>query len=101
MAIPVPSHGANERLGQFLDTSRIPSAAFPARLDVAIKSVRPVAAVRIVGARIAVRCAVGAAHAGAVFKVKQVFLSCVFHASKHGVEHEQCGQQKLRNGSPR
>jgi hypothetical protein len=76
---PVPSHGANARLGQFLDTSRIPSAAAFARLDVAIKFVRA----RLAGlpglARIAVQ-RVRAARAGAVLQVKQVWLGRVLHA---------------------
>lgn len=33
-AVPVPSHGANERLGQFLDTCAVPAAAAFARLQV-------------------------------------------------------------------
>lgn len=92
---PVPSHGANARLGQFLDTSRIPSAAFLARLDVAIKFVR----VRLAGlpglARIAVR-RVGAARAGAVLQVKQVWLGRSFHAPEamawSNSTHEKLGR---------
>jgi len=78
-ANPVPSHGANERLGQFLDTCAVPAAAAFARLQVVAEFVRA----RLAGlpglARIAVQ-RVGAALAGAVLQVKQVWLGRVLHA---------------------
>lgn len=98
---PLTGRGSDGRPVQFLDTSAVLRARSCAITPVSVKSVRPVAAVRIVGARIAVRCAVvEPVRAGLLEKLKLGFRR-VLHALKHGVEHEQCGQQKLRNGSPR
>lgn len=95
---PVPSHGANERLGQFLDTADVLRGTRAASLPV-VKFVRArlaglpglarVAAHRV--ARIAVR----------VSEQVQCVFEALSHADEHGVRNEQCGQQKLRNGSPR
>jgi|GEM_PF-6556451 len=85
---PVPSHGANERLGQFLDTSAVLRARSCAITPVSVKFVRA----RLAGlpglARIAVQ-RVGAALAGAVLQKFKLFVVALSHGSEriHEVSH--------------
>lgn len=95
---PVPSHGANERLGQFLDTADVLRGTRAASLPV-VKFVRA----RLAGlpglARIAVQ-RVSAALAGAVLQVKQVFLSRAFHAFKIALESHPCPTSGVSDPTP-
>ena len=79
----VPWHPTDESQGQFFDAAAVDSRIGPPCFEV-VELVRPVAAVRIVGARIAVRCAVvDPVRAGVLEKLKLVFRR-VFHGNHHG-----------------
>ncbi|MEP2182472.1 hypothetical protein [Roseibium sp.] len=72
---PHTGRGSDGRPVQFLDTPRIPSAAFPARVDVGVEFGGRLA-VRLRVAGTAIRCDVlGAPPARGVFQVKQIFHS--------------------------
>jgi len=87
---PLTGRGSDERPVQFLDTPRIPSAAFPARVDVGVEFGGRLA-VRLRVAGTAIRCDVlGAPPArGVLGKLKLVFRR-VFHALNLASEGRAC-----------
>ncbi len=96
---PLTGRGSDGRPVQFLDTSAVLRAR-----SCAILPIREFVRARLAGlpglARIAVQ-RVGAALAGAVLQVKQVFLSCAFHASKFALESHPCPTSAVSDPTPR